>query len=78
MKPGHSGQDVVWLSQKLKQIQGNDGLSEGSIYQSELVDKVRLFQISQGLVADGIVGVQTLIHLNNFTEKDSPVLNKNG
>ncbi|HEY9050418.1 MAG TPA: AAA family ATPase [Gammaproteobacteria bacterium] len=78
MKPGHSGQDVIWLSQKLKQIQGNDALSEASIYQTELVDKVRSFQISQGLVADGIVGVQTLIHLNNFTEKDSPVLNKNG
>ncbi len=78
MKPGDSGNDVIWLSQRLKQIEGNDALTEVSVYQADLVDKVRSFQISQGLVADGIVGVQTLIHFNNITEKNSPVLNKNG
>ena len=48
------------------------------MYQERLIEKVRQFQISQGLVADGVVGVQTLIRINNVTGLDAPVLGNNG
>ncbi|MCW9013042.1 MAG: AAA family ATPase [Gammaproteobacteria bacterium] len=76
--PGHQGDDVLWLTQKLNQLDSTNVIPEVSIYQSELIDKVRRFQLSRGLVDDGIVGVITLMHINNATGAQAPVLENNG
>jgi len=76
--PGHQGKDIVWLSQKINQIDQDNKIPEASVYQESLVEKIRQFQTSQGLVADGVVGVQTLIRINNVTGLDAPVLKNNG
>jgi len=76
--PGHEGRDIIWLSQKINQINQSNKIPEASVYQQNLVEKIRQFQSSQGLVADGVVGVQTLIRINNVTGLDAPVLRKNG
>ncbi|MCW8955817.1 MAG: AAA family ATPase [Gammaproteobacteria bacterium] len=76
--PGHVGEEVIWLSQKLNQLSSEDKVTEQTVYQDELLHKVRQFQLAQGLVADGIVGVQTLIHINNATGLKAPVLSDKG
>lgn len=78
IRPGDEGVDVIWLSQKINQIDKSNEIPEVSVYQEKLIEKIRRFQIKQGLVADGIVGVETLIRINNLTRLDVPVLNKNG
>lgn len=78
IRPGHEGKDVLWLSQKINQIDQANELPEASVYQENLIEKIRQFQSSQGLVADGVVGVQTLIRINNVTGLDAPVLKNNG
>jgi len=72
--PGEQGEAVVWLSKKMNQIDVHTRLPERQSYQPELIEKVRQFQLAQGLVADGIVGVQTLIHINNAAGHSAPVL----
>lgn len=76
--PGHVGKEVVWLSQKLNLLSDENKVPEQALYQDELLDRVRQFQLAQGLVADGIVGVQTLIHINNATGLKAPVLSGRG
>lgn len=78
IRPGHKGEDVVWLAQKINQMDKKNKLPEVSVYQDQLVEKVREFQTNQGLVADGVVGVQTLIRINNVLGSDVPVLKNNG
>jgi len=63
--PGDQGEDVMWLSQQLQQLDQSAGLNQTTVYQRALVDRIKRFQLEQGLVADGIVGVHTLVRLNN-------------
>ena len=76
--PGHQGDDALWLTQKLNQIDSTDPVAEVSVYQDELVNKVKIFQASRGLVNDGIVGVLTLMYINNAIGQPAPVLGNNG
>jgi general secretion pathway protein A len=68
--PGDKSQIVHWLKQHF------DGktLSKNSLYDKELVDKVKNFQSQEGLVADGIVGPVTIIHLNTYSGINIPTL----
>jgi murein L,D-transpeptidase YcbB/YkuD len=66
---------VGWLDAKLKLIYGKkSGQGTKQTYDDELVRMVKQFQLSKGLVSDGVVGSQTIIHLNNETGTDEPVL----
>lgn len=76
--PGHEGESVVWLSRTMNRIEGKAQQPEMSRYQNVLFEQVRRFQLNKGLVADGIVGVQTLIHINNAIGLQAPVLVKKG
>ncbi len=72
--PGYEGEPVVWLSRTMNRLEGKTQQPEMSRYQDELLEQVRRFQLEKGLVADGIVGVQTLIHINNAIGLEAPVL----
>jgi len=76
--PGHAGEEVIWLSKQLNQLSNEYKVPEQTVYEDELFERVRQFQLAQGLVADGIVGVQTLIHINNATGLKAPVLSGRG
>ena len=55
----------------------SDGLptdNNNKSYDENLVEKVKTFQARHGLVADGIVGPVTIIHLNNKSGMDVPTL----
>ena len=76
IKPGYQGEEVRWITRKLNQINQTDYLPETSVYKAELVEMIKQFQLSQGIEADGIVGEQTLIHINDATGINAPILGK--
>jgi len=78
VKQGDSGPVVDWLVEQLNKAQPNlPLLNKGGVYDAELARRVRSFQFMEGLVPDGIAGVQTLIHLNQTSEeKNGPRLSE--
>ncbi len=73
--PGMTGPDVHWLDTQLAVIQGREAQKEGVlIYDNQLVTQVKRFQLTEGLIPDGIVGPQTIIHLNTASGSNAPML----
>ncbi len=77
LRPGEKGKLVKWLNEMLsiitkEKIEQNDN----PVYDEKLVGEVKKFQISKGLIPDGIVGPQTIIHINNTVGSDEPLLLK--
>jgi general secretion pathway protein A len=56
---------VAWLSDRLAQLEGQAAPVSGDTFDERLAKRVKVFQFRAGLVPDGIVGPQTLIHLNS-------------
>ena len=71
--PGDKGIAVQWLDKQLSLIQGRT-TRENLIYDNELVRQVKKFQLTESLVPDGVVGTQTLIHLNTAVDSRAPML----
>jgi general secretion pathway protein A len=75
IKHGDQRPVVQWLDRRLALIQGRKAqLGENIVYDDVLVKQVKKFQLSEGLTPDGIVGPQTLIHLNSAVGTGDPVL----
>lgn len=75
MAPGVRGPDVEWLRRRLAEVQGSpvEAASEG-VFDGALLSRVAAFQRSRSLVADGIVGAETLIELMAGTGPGVPTL----
>ncbi|MFZ3136676.1 MAG: AAA family ATPase [Thermodesulfovibrionales bacterium] len=77
MYPGHKGSEVDWLDKQLSVVQGRKHQTrKNPVYDEKLVGLVKQYQLSEGLEPDGVIGSQTIIHLNNATGTDEPVLKK--
>ncbi|MDJ0609134.1 MAG: AAA family ATPase [Kiloniellales bacterium] len=67
LSSGLEGRDVAWLYNRLSRV---DGMPKVEVvrtrFDAELRARVMHFQKSRGLEPDGIVGPQTIIHLDNF------------
>ncbi|MBC8317027.1 MAG: AAA family ATPase [Desulfobulbaceae bacterium] len=75
IKPGDTAVNVEWLDKKLAFIQGRSPSSQNPItFNSDLANQVKQFQFSRNLVPDGIVGPQTIIHLNSACGINVPKL----
>lgn len=73
--PGMTGPDVHWLDTQLAVIQGREAQKEKVLtYDDRLVTQVKRFQFTEGLIPDGIVGPQTIIHLNTAAGSKAPRL----
>ena len=73
--PGMKGRDVQWLDAQLATIQGRKALTgETLAYDNQLVTQVKQFQLAEGLVPDGVIGPQTIIHLSNAAGGKAPAL----
>jgi general secretion pathway protein A len=77
VKPGYRGPEVEWIDRHLSLFEGKTpNTVKGQTYNGELVNRMKRFQIAQGLIPDGIVGPQTFIHLGNAAGANGPVLMK--
>jgi general secretion pathway protein A len=74
IEPGDQGEDVYWLSQKMRQINNDSELNETPVYQDRLIEEIKQFQLNPGLISDGIVRVLTLVRLNNELGLEAPQL----
>jgi general secretion pathway protein A len=73
--PGMKGPDVHWLDTQLAIIQGRSARTgKAFTFDNQLVSQVKKFQLTEGLVPDGIVGPQTIIHLNTAAGSKAPKL----
>lgn len=71
LKTGDRGVDVTWLRRQLEQALDVDiPASDPELFDYALQKHVLDFQRSHGLVADGIVGENTLIQLNTRAERE--------
>jgi general secretion pathway protein A len=63
--PGARGKDVEWVRQRLSEMDGAPvGGRQRDIFDEDLRSRVMAFQRARSLVADGIVGEETLLHLS--------------
>lgn len=75
IRPGERGPAVEWLSRQLALLQGRaaDTIKDPA-FDDALARHVRQFQLAQGLVPDGAVGPQTLMHLSSAADQTAPKL----
>jgi general secretion pathway protein A len=72
---GDRNADVVWLRRQLEAVQQVSPPSEAPEYfDFPLQQQVMEFQRHRGLMADGVVGKQTLIQLNTQADRNVPRL----
>jgi general secretion pathway protein A len=78
VKRGDRGAAVDWLMTQLALVEGTrpPSITENRMFDADLETRIKRFQISVGLVPDGIVGDQTWIHLNNSDSSDLPTLHQ--
>ncbi len=78
LKPGTIGPMTKWLGKQLDIYEGVKNPTLGrSFYDEALVQRVKAFQKQVGEQADGIAGVNTLILLSNYTDKNIPSFSVN-
>lgn len=75
IKKGMQGPAVHWLETQLSRFDGKSiAPRDNPEFDSELVNRIRKFQLAKGLIPDGIVGTQTMIHLGSADSADKPTL----
>ncbi|VAW63389.1 General secretion pathway protein A [hydrothermal vent metagenome] len=74
IRPGNSGDAVLWLSKAMSEINKQPTNNVQSYYDKELVNQVKSFQSREGLTSDGVVGVKTLMRINQSTQTPAPKL----
>ena len=71
------GVDVLWLRQTLNRVPSLQSVElDNARFDSSLKERIRAFQRSNNLRADGMAGVHTLIRLNSIVDPDVPKLDK--
>jgi general secretion pathway protein A len=72
--PGMQGPGVAWLRRALSD--GNDVASERgpAVYDETLAARVVAFQRREGLEADGVAGIETLVRLSTRLDARAPLL----
>ncbi|HKB24794.1 MAG TPA: AAA family ATPase [Methylomirabilota bacterium] len=64
LKPGMRGKDVLWLRQRLSDLDGQPASRDASpVYDEDLKRRVAAFQEVESLTPDGIAGEETLVRL---------------
>lgn len=61
---GDRGKIVEWTAKQFSTIDAQDSVLAGEKFNDALLARVKLFQIENGLVDDGIIGMKTLLKLN--------------
>ena len=61
---GDRGKIIAWTAQQFSQIDGQSMVLAGEKFNEALLARVKLFQLENGLVDDGIIGMKTLLKIN--------------
>jgi general secretion pathway protein A len=68
-------QGLSWLQAKLQQVDSNyEQIITGGRYNAAVREQVVGFQTQQGIKADGVVGRQTLMRINQLTDSSIPTI----
>jgi len=68
---------LSWLQAKLQQVDASyEQIITGGRYNPAIRDQVVRFQTQQGIKADGVVGPQTLMRINQLTDSSIPRLSQ--
>jgi len=78
IRPGHKGDELAWIDRQLSLVNGRRVQGKDLTYDERLVNEVKRFQLSEGLIPDGIIGPNTLILLNNVSGNSGPALMAKG
>jgi general secretion pathway protein A len=78
---GYSGPQVQWLAQQFAELDGQSTQLAEVSFNSALAQRVKIFQRNNQLQADGVVGLKTLLKLNEAlgretTLQDTPFLSQ--
>jgi general secretion pathway protein A len=77
LTPGNNGPTVQWLDQQMVRLYGNNAAPTISdTYTGDLITQVKKFQLSKGLVPDGVAGPLTFILLNTELGAAAPLLDR--
>lgn len=60
----YNGPIVKWLAQQFSEIDGQENLLADQTFNAALSQRVKIFQKNNQLTADGVVGLKTLLKLN--------------
>jgi general secretion pathway protein A len=75
IRPGDRGPQIAWLERSLSSPENGKTQQRSSfLYDADLVKRVKRFQLGEGVLPDGIVGPQTIIHLINRQGTKEPLL----
>ncbi|MDA8164182.1 MAG: AAA family ATPase [Desulfobacteraceae bacterium] len=74
IRPGESEPLVSWLADRLARIDGQGPGAGGDLYDGQMAQRVKAFQLKAGLDPDGVVGPRTLIHINTAAGMQVPRL----
>jgi general secretion pathway protein A len=76
LRPGDYGPDIGWLAGQLARLEGRaEEGTGGRLFDAGLMREVKQFQRERGLIADGRVGEQTMMHLSS-TADETPRLDQ--
>jgi general secretion pathway protein A len=73
---GDQGEDVDWLASRLAKLTGAAAPGAKQAFDQATIRKIREFQSTQGLEADGVVGPKTFMQLNHATDDTEPRLQR--
>ena len=72
LRPGAQGTDVLWLREQFRALDGTPVVSANArVYDDALSNRVRAFQTSRSLKVDGMVGSETLVHLDSALRREA-------
>ena len=75
LRPGDHGPDVEWLGKQLAQLQGRAAeTANNQMFDEAMMRQVKQFQLVQGLIPDGTVGLQTMMRLSGVADMKAPKL----
>jgi general secretion pathway protein A len=74
---GEKDRDAGWVAAQLARADGEEPADDIQRFDEKMTRRVRQFQLTQGLKADGLVGPLTYMHLNRVAGIDEPQLRKN-
>ncbi|MBI5074960.1 MAG: AAA family ATPase [Nitrospirae bacterium] len=76
IRPGETGRHLQWFTALMAKKTGDSRFALKRTYDEEIVNEIKRFQLEEGLVPDGVVGSQTVIHLHSRYGEGEPLLSR--